>query len=459
MRPQILRSVISVLTILLVSLACNISSKVTQPPTTSLSTQEQGYTQPAASLSSISQSINATLGGKVELLTPKGDQITLTIPPLALPETTEITLTALASPPQNPIANTFFAGVMIQPDQLKLRLPATRTFTLAGQAPDPVSMLFYVKQPDLVLPLNKQVRQEASISGNLLHFSTYTSGVPTSSEASTQSEQTVGQQGGSWQENLENTQALGEWSNTMQSLGSSDAAAQALQKAQQRLREQIECLFDLECTVVPLDPCGEYQQQLMQYYQQAVLFGFDPQDPLMTQLYSELERVLNECTNRYTLEYNHAFTVDQGGLHQEIRVTGKVLFNAPMYGVFDLGEPLKFQGQGPVDVAISGTMNSDDEVCTISGSGKHDIVISGELVANDLGEPSMDLTVQETWYTQGSMTVVCSDGDTQTVPLPSAGSQSFPLILPYVDGADYTAPNLGGVQGNYHWILHILHSW
>jgi len=197
----------------------------------------------------------------------------------------------------------------------------------------------------------------------------------------------------------------------------------------------------------------------MQYFEQATLFGFDPEDPLMTQLYSELERVLNECTNRYTLEYDHSFTVDQSGLHQEIRVSGQVLFNAPMYGVFDLGEPLRFQGQGPIDVTISGTMTSDDQTCIVSGSGKHDVVISGELEANEMGEPWMALTVTETWYTQGSLSVTCPDGDSQSVPLPSPGQQNFPLSFQYLDGADYTAPNLGGVEGNYHWILHIIHSW
>jgi len=233
MRPIPSRIILSILVIFLVSLGCNLSSKEVRPLKTITSTQNAGYTQPAASLSSISQTINATLGGKVELLNPKGDQITLSIPPFALPETTEITLTALASPPPNPIAETFFSGVMIQPDKLKLRLPATLTLTLAGQAPGPVPMLFYVKQPDLVLPLGKQARQNTSISGTLLHFSTYTGGMPTSDEVRSQSDQTAGQQGESWQENLENSQALGERSNVMQSMGMSGDADQAMQQAQQ----------------------------------------------------------------------------------------------------------------------------------------------------------------------------------------------------------------------------------
>ena len=225
------------------------------------------------------------------------------------------------------------------------------------------------------------------------------------------------------------------------------------------VKVQIECLFDLNCSAVPLDPCSDYQQQLLQYYQQATLLGFDPESGLMTELYTELERVLNECTNRYALEYNHTLTVNRDGLQQEFQVTGKVLLNAPMYGVFDLGEPLKPQGTGSVDVKITGTMISDAETCIVSGSGKHAVEISGELVADEGGEPWMALEVTENWYIQGSMTVTCPGGYSQEVPIPNAGTQTYPLRFQYIDGAKSMAPNLGGMQGSYNWILHILHSW
>jgi hypothetical protein len=37
--------------------------------------------------------------------------------------------------------------------------------------------------------------------------------------------------------------------------------------------------------------------------------------------------------------------------------------------------------------------------------------------------------------------------------------QEFPLRFEYTDGAKSMAPNLGGMQGEYIWILHILHTW
>jgi hypothetical protein len=466
MRAFFLRIPLIIFALLLSSLACNVSAKDSPSPAPIQPNQETTSPVPDASIAlssaaSVTKQVNAVLGGKIELITPAGDQVLLIIPPFALLADTEITLSALASAPQNPIAATFFPGISIQPDQITLRLPATLMVIPSAAPPGLAPMLFFLKHPDLVLPLGQQAREGDALSGKLLHFSTYTGGSPTGDEALSQAEQAASQTGGSenWRGDFENTQAVGEWSGNLESLGLPEDAAQAAAQASEQLKAQIECLFDLNCTIVPLDPCGDYQQQLMQYFKQATLLGFDPEGSLMTQLYAELERVLNECTNRYTLEYNHQLSVNRDGLNQEIQVTGKVLMNAPIYGVFDLGDPLKPQGSGSVDVKITGTMVSDDQTCSIAGSGQHSVEITGELVADEMGEPWMALDVTENWYTSGSMTITCPDGDSQTVPIPNAGSQTYPLRFQYINGAKSMAPNLGGMQGSYNWILHILHSW
>lgn len=467
MRQSDFKKIFSILAILLVSFACNITSHSSSAPLPILdqSTQFPSFeTSLPVAGANITKTINAVLGGQIELLTPQGDQLILTIPPFALSQSTEITLTSLDSPPSNPISNSFFSGVAIHPDQLKLRLPATLALTTAKSPSGSVPMLFYIKEPDLVLPLAAQSHSGSgdTLSGRLLHFSTYTGGSPSSKEAASQANQAAESQPpgfGDWQSDFETIQALTEWSSTLQSQGMSDQAQQTFDQASQRLRKEIACLFDLECTVLPLDPCGDYQQQLIQYFEQANLLAFDPQVPLMTQLYDELQRVLNECTNRYTLEYNHSLFVNQSGLDQKIMVTGKVIFTAPIYGVFELGEPLKLQGNGSVDVEITGTMTTDAEACTLSGSGNNDVVISGEFEADEVGEPWLAITVTENWYTQGSMTVTCPNGVSQEIPLPGAGQHSYPLRFQYIDGAKSMAPNLGGMQGSYNWILHILHSW
>jgi len=73
---------------------------------------------------SVSQFIEASQGGTITLQNSRGDEITLDIPPDALPSSTTITLTALDAPPANPISSNIFPGVFIEPQGLMLLEPA-----------------------------------------------------------------------------------------------------------------------------------------------------------------------------------------------------------------------------------------------------------------------------------------------------------------------------------------------
>lgn len=451
------------------SLACSLLQA--QPPEALTSTPSDGGAEAPAGESGAALEqpeggaaamVSALLGGELALETPGGDSVRLSIPPFALEQDTRVSLIYLSNAPDSPFAQIFLPGLAIEPDGLQLRLPARLTITLTAAAPGP-ARLFYLKQPDLALPLWQSQAQGNAISGRIMHFSQYVGGVPSGDEASSQS-QAAGELGGDfpsgWQDDFEGNQALQEWGNVFNDLGMGGDAQSMLNEAHDRVAQDLACLMDPDCNIVPLDPCGEYQQMLMQLFQQATLLAFDPESAEMSFLEDELTRVLNECTNRYTLEYNHNLNVNQGGLQQKIQVTGKVIFTAPMYGVFELGEPLKMEGSGPVDVTISGQTNADDKICTIQGSGTNQVTITGELVADEMGNPWLDLQVSETWYTSGSMTFSCPEDDyAKTIPLPATSGQEFPLRFQYEDGAKSMAPNLGGMQGEYNWILHILHTW
>jgi len=411
----------------------------------------------------LSRTVNAVMGGEILLSSPGGDTVQLSIPPFALSEDTEITLTTLSVPPGNPFQQYFFAGVSIEPAGLSLRVPATLSVTLATHQVMPGERIFFLKSSELAFPLWQSQVDDRRLSGKISHFSEYIGGSPSADEAQSQAT-AAGELGGDfpdgWKDSLEGTQALSEWGNGLNDMGLGDGASAAIDKARQRLIEDLECLMDLNCAPPrPLDPCGDYLQMLLQYYEQANLLAIDPESEMMQYLYDLLQQVLNECTNRYTLEYAHDLKVNQGGLEENIVVTGKVIFTAPIYGVFELGEPLKVTGAGPVDVTISGEITSDDETCILSGTSSNDVTISGEFEADEMGDPWLALEVSERWYTTGSLTVTCPDGDAQSVPLPSISNQSFPLRFQYQDGAKSMAPNLGGMQGEYVWILHILHSW
>ena len=428
------------------------------------STEEKGATEVATieESSRISQSVNAITGGEISLTTPEGDSIQLLIAPFALAKNADITLIAYSQQDQSPFQENFFPGIAIEPDGLSLRLPATLKLSMADHELSPGERIFYLKNPGLAIPLWQLQQDGSSLTGKISHFSEYIGGSPNPEEAQAQAA-AAGELGGDfpseWKDSLEANQAMSEWGNGMNDMGMGDDGSGVINEARERLIDDLECLMDPNCSTPPLDPCGDYQQMLMKYYQQAVLLAIDPESELMQYIYDLLEKVLNECTNRYTLEYAHHLKVNQEGVEQDMQVTGKVRFIAPMYGVFENGEPLKMEGSGSVDVSMSGKMIVDDETCTMDGSGVNSVTINGQLEADDVGNPWMALDVTETWYTSGSMTFTCPDGETKSVPLPSGGGETYPLRFQYEDGAKSMAPNLGGMQGEYVWILHIEHSW
>ena len=142
----------------------------------------------------------------------------------------------------------------------------------------------------------------------------------------------------------------------------------------------------------------------------------------------------------------------KSGFTNRIQVSGRVLFYAPIYGVFDLGEPLQLQGAGSVPVTMSGE-GSD---CTISGSGSNDVTISGEIVADDQGTPWMEINSDEIWYAAMQATVTCEDV-TQAIPI----SPSLPRTK---SACSLKMATYSGSPTRKAWaatpsILHVLHMW
>ncbi len=430
------------------------------PPTTS-----QGFDATAVPVEAnqqVAQTVNAVAGGEISLTTSSGDLIQLFLPPFALPENTEVSLIAHSNPLDSPFKQNFFPGISILPDGLSLRLPATLTLTPASHMYAPGERIFYLKSSEMAIPLWQSEQGGTSLSGKVNHFSDYIGGSPTGDEARSQaaaSSSLGGNLPDGMDDSLEGNQAMSEWGDTLNDMGLDADGQSLLDQANQRLAENIACLLDPTCYPQPEDPCGDYQRIVMMAYQQAVLQGFDAESQAMQSLYSLLENVLNKCTNRYTLQYSHNLSYNQGSIQQEIITTGEVVFYAPMYGVGELGEPLTMEGSGTIDVTITGQITSDDETCPLSGSGTTNVSISGELQADEMGNPWIVLQVDEQWYTSGELTVSCPDDDPQTGPIPGLPNQTVELRFPYEDGAQITKSNVGGLEGEYIWTLRILHSW
>jgi hypothetical protein len=457
---------ISIVILVLLSQACTHAQQTTAPtqavvnlPTVTLKLEPTPVNSKVDNQTV--EMINSIIGGEIALSTSNGDNIKLYIPPFALSENTEISLIAYSTPFDNPFRENFFPGIKIEPDGLSLRLPATLTITPSSHKFSPGERIFYLKNPGLAIPLWQSQLTSTNITGKISHFSEYIGGSPGSEEAQSQAT-AASELGGDfpvgWNDSLEGNQAMSEWGNGLNDMGLGDQGSGLLDDASDLLTQYMECMVDPSCLPEPEDPCGEYQTEIMLYYQQAILLGFDSESALMQSFSNLVQKVLNQCTNRYTLVFNHNLSINQMGIQQNNLVTGEVIFTAPIYGAGDIG-PITMEGSGTVEVIISGQADKGDEVCVFSGSGTNAVKITGELVADEMGTPSISLEVNEQWYTSGNLTLTCPDDDPQSAPLPALPNQKITLEFPYHDGAQITEPNIGGLEGEYNWTLHILHSW
>jgi len=415
---------------------------------------EQAPAQAAAEGASTSATVGMDQGARMQVANARGDQITLTIPPMAISPTVDVSLATYDSAPLNPIAANFFPGIRLEPSGLHLRRPATLEIELVQPSESTPALLFQLVQPELALPLGEQNLEGSRLTAQVYHFSTLLAGKPTQAEAVSQAElagNLPADPGGDWQYETDLTGGLNQWSQTLNSMGDSTGAESIINDAKERLKQDLVCLMTLGCTIVPIEPCGEYLEMILRYFQQATLLGFDEGSPEMQFLHDELTKRLNECTNRFQLEYDHSQIVDEGEFTNDIHVFGKVTFWAPIYGVFDIGN-LQLEGNGAVDV----TMTGQADECVMNGAGKNQVVISGQIVADDMGSPWLEITSTETWYSPFSATVTCEDY-TQGIPIAALGA-THPIRIPLQDGYVYEQPHSEG-KGYYRWTLHVIHMW
>lgn len=403
--------------------------------------------------SEVEKAIGAT-GGAVEATNRRGDTIRLELPAGALSNTVTIVLQPLESAPANPIATNVFPGVDIRPEGLKLLKPAALRITLAGGPVDSRSLLFRLRGSDLVMPLGRQEIASNTISGQLRHFSTYLGGSPSDAEAAQQSASVGGESAdpSDWQGILDNIGGMMQWGEWLQSHGLEGEAQQQYDQAEQALSRATECFLDPGCRIVPIDICDEnYVREGLALLAQAQLLGFDEESELMQNLNAAVTHLLNECTNRFEIEYDYVQSINYGEFSEDIHVTGRVPFSLPVYVVSDV-EPQQATGGGTVSGAITGAAGD----CVITGSFTVDVVVEGQLEADGLGRPLLNLRLHESWYVTGRQTITCEDGSSD-VPLPPLESTQ-PVQLLMQDGYVLEQPHIE-TRGHYRWTLHVLHLW
>lgn len=139
--------------------------------------------------SSTTKTITTASGGTLEISDKDGNQIKLIIPPLAVKDTTEITLEILNSVKPNPFSQNILTTLRIMPDGLKLDSAATIKIIFSSDIPDTSkTVLYYSKQSNLAHLLKSKWLNSRTIEASIFHFSEYGGAVPTGDEIVSQSQ-------------------------------------------------------------------------------------------------------------------------------------------------------------------------------------------------------------------------------------------------------------------------------
>ncbi len=393
---------------------------------------------------SITIKVQANTGDTLKLTNSQGDEITLAIPPWSLDSTIMITVLALKAAPVNPIAKNIFPGVNILPDGIVLERGARLSVHCAsGQLDTTRCMLMYVKNAAQVLPIGDRRVTPTTLEGTIYHFSNYSGGEPTSSEADDQSSGLNGFIMSSplaWGELYDYVNARLMWWDYYYMTGQNAKADVEKQEASQAVNDAANAILNMP---PPQDPCGAYKLAVAKIAE-LVWAGVVDDEGLSAQMSDLVTQVNNKCLLTGTLEYNHDLTISSGNNYHHEIVTGTFPFS-----VNTVVEPIgQIQGGGSGTITLTGAAGD----CTYSGGGKINVTLGGEETVDEMGAGYLEFTLDESWYCPGSIINYCPNGTTSSQLPCTEVTPKLRILLQ--DGVTSVQPFLMG-SGSYTYTLHI----
>ena len=383
-------------------------------------------------------------GDTLKVLNHNNDLISLIIPPYALQDTTTVTILPNFSAPTNPISKNIFPGVRILPDSLRLLIPATlRVDMSTGIMDTSMSTLFFLHDSSLAYPLGNPEITDSSIQGDIYHFSNYMGGEPDGDEIVGQSDNT-GYSGSSnpfdWQGTYTLVEGLLQYAKLLILLGHTEEAQKVMEKANKVVENDANKFIK---EPIPEHPCGWYLQALFRFAEKVnLMVGGE----LNQQFSDRIGEIMDLCEFRGEIEFRHQITFSGQGYVYTWDITGFVPFSVSTQDYTTI------TGSGSVDHAISGHAAE----CEITGSGIIPVIITGELAADQVGFPWLEMTFHETMFGDYGVTYVCPDVTYESPqPVGNPGSterfmmqEGYKVIVPVV------AP---GASGSFVYIMHIIH--
>ncbi len=303
--------------------------------------------------------------------------------------------------------------------------------------------MFFLHDSSLAYPLGNPEITDSSIQGDIYHFSNYMGGEPDGDEIVGQSDNT-GYSGSSnpfdWQGTYTLVEGLLQYAKLLILLGHTEEAQKVMEKANKVVENDANKFIK---EPIPEHPCGWYLQALFRFAEKVnLMVGGE----LNQQFSDRIGEIMDLCEFRGEIEFRHQITFSGQGYVYTWDITGFVPFSVSTQDYTTI------TGSGSVDHAISGHAAE----CEITGSGIIPVIITGELAADQVGFPWLEMTFHETMFGDYGVTYVCPDVTYESPqPVGNPGSterfmmqEGYKVIVPVV------AP---GASGSFVYIMHIIH--
>jgi hypothetical protein len=394
--------------------------------------------------SSTTKTITTATGGTLEITDKNGNQINLIIPPLAVQDTTNITLEILNSVKPNPFSQNILSTIRILPDGLHLDSAAIIKVIFSSDIPDTAkTVLYYSKESNLAHLLKSRWLNCKTIEASIFHFSEYGGAVPTGNEIVSQYQSVSQEQDGNiwdWQSFYDMIKCLLKYEEMLNLYGEAEMADELHIKIVQKVTARV---INFMNQSIPEDPCGFYLKALFKYHEMAILIGVE--EEIVEQMSDRIGTVLNRCYTRGELEFIYDYCVSAEGAEICRLITGSVPFT-----VNTTVEPHgQINGTGTLD--WHGWMNGIPPNCIYDEVGTVNVTLGGEMVLDEYGVLWMDFEIFE--HASGTVTAIC-DGIGSVNPFNPPDITHNIRILAQ-EGSELIMPIPGASSGYFKWILHI----
>ncbi|PYE52769.1 hypothetical protein [Deinococcus yavapaiensis] len=246
--------------------------------------------------SAVSALVTSAGGGSVHVTGADGTRFDLLVPPGALAQDVQVTMTPLTGLENLPFSGGFFAGVQLEPDGLRFLRSASLTITPVGSAPStPVSVAYHGAGRDAHLyPLSLE---GAGLVFDLMHFSGYAVSSGTPQEVSAQAQRQAGGAEDAWEQALQPPTSV---------LRNAETPSEQRQQALQQIVEALKARYPamLSKLTTPPASCEDGNATLMEglsFARQLALLGLDNELPLPLTTYARgvaqtcFEEVIGPC--------------------------------------------------------------------------------------------------------------------------------------------------------------------